>query len=256
MRTPLVVLICGLLAVRAGAQEIRGAVLDQVSGLPVAAAAVTLVGANERGLVQVLTDSAGTFALEADDAGSFLLKVRALGYRSLATKRVEVGYGELVVVALMLAVEAVPLDPLVVKARSHPPNPYLAGAGFYERRRLGGGAFLTREEIMRNRPDQLSDVIRSLPGIQAAPSGLPGRRSWSLNGRQSTRCQPTLVLDGLPTLVGGQVPLRSRDNPLDEAVTPRDIEGLEIYLGPAGVPTVFNVTNAACGAIVVWTRRK
>ena len=155
MRIPLLVLTCGLLATRAGAQEMRGTVVDQASGLPVAAATVTLVAANERGHAQALTDSAGAFALEAGDAGSFLLRVQALGYRSLATKRVDVGYGELVVVTLTLAVEAVPLEPLLVKARSHPPNPYLASSGFYERRRLGGGAFLTREEIMRNRPDQL-----------------------------------------------------------------------------------------------------
>ncbi len=256
LRAPLLALVCLLVGARARAQEIRGTVLDQTTRLPVAAASVSLVGAKERPITEVLTDSVGGFVLELDDAGAFVLEAHALGYAAVTSSRLEVAYGELVEVVLRLAADAVPLEPLVVKARSHPPNQYLENAGFYARRRAGVGTFLTRAEIMRGHPEELSDVLRQIPGLVGTPAGLPGRRAWSLNSRTGMRCQPVLVLDGLATLTGGQQPLRSRDTPLDDAVSPRDIEGLEVYLGPAGVPVNFNVSNSSCGAIVVWTRRK
>ncbi len=255
MRTPLALLACALLASGAGAQEIHGTVTDQATGLPVAAAALSLADGRGRLLGGAVADSAGSFVLDPGAAGEFTLSASAPGYRSVTSHLVPVGSGERVDVTLVLAVDAVPLQPLVVKGRSHPPSRYLETMGFYQRERAGIGTFLTRDEIMRDRPDRLSDVLREVPGLSVSEPA-PGPTAWVLGRRGGGRCQPALVLDGTLTLVGGRDTGRGRDIPMDEAVSPAEIDGIEIYLGPGAVPGPLNLTDTSCGVIVVWTRRK
>lgn len=259
MRLPHVLLAAAALGVApalADAQAIHGTVKDQTTGRPIVAASVFLVGHRNKDLEHVLTDSVGAFLFETDDPGPYNLRLQALGYKLTTAGPVEVTYGELVEVALDMAADAVPLQPLTVTARSHPPNRYLTEAGFYERKKAGQGVYMTREEIMRRGPEEFSDLMRTTAGMSVQPTGVGGRRGWSTTSRSMNRCQPTLILDGVPTMVGGQPPLRVRDQPLDDVVLPNDIQGLELYKGPATVPPEFNMHNAGCGVLVVWTRRK
>ncbi len=257
MRPLLPLLLLGSLPVAAAAQSVRGTVKDQATGRPIVAASVALLTDRGKVLERVLTDSVGGFLLEPDEAGSYALKASGLGYRESGTAAFPVSYGELVEVTLELAVDAVPLQPLTVQARSFPPNRYLADAGFYDRRRAGVGVFLTREQIMKRRPEEFSDLMRTISGMEVRPSGLAGRRGYTMSMRSNGQCQPALVLDGVPTLVGGQQPLRrGPDVPIDDVVMPRDIEGLELYKGGAGVPSEYNLNNAACGVLLIWTRHR
>ncbi len=258
MRARLVLsLLLAPLPAVAAAQSIHGTVKDQATGRAIVAASVELVAGKGKVLDKVLTDSLGAFLLEPDEPGAYALKASGLGYRDAVSASIPVRYGELVEVTLELAVDAVPLQPLTVEARSFPPNRYLADAGFYDRRRAGVGVFLTREDIMKRRPEEFSDLMRTIAGMEVRPSGVGGRRGYTLSMRTNGQCQPVLVLDGVPTLIGGQPPLRrGLDIPIDDVVAPRDIEGLELYKGAAGVPSEYNVNNAACGVLLVWTRRK
>ncbi len=255
MRAPLLLSLVLLAAPpAAAAQSVHGTVKDQATGRPIVAASVELVGARGKAVDKVLTDSTGAFLLEPDEAGSYSLKASGLGYRDAGTAAFPVSYGELVEVTLELAVDAVPLEPLTVEARSFPPNRYLTDSGFYDRRRAGVGVFLTRADIMKRRPEEFSDLMRSISGMEVRSSGPTGRRGYVMSTRANGQCQPVLVLDGVPTLVGGQQPLRGRDIPLDDVVSPGDIEGLELYKGAAGVPSQYNVNIAACGVLLIWTR--
>ncbi len=259
MRGPLLLPLLPVVALfpcALAAQSIHGTVKDEATGRPIVAASVELLTDRGKVLDRMLTDSAGTFLLEPYEAGSYALKASGLGYRETRTAPVPVAWGELVEVTVALAVDAVPLEPLTVTARSHPPNRYLADAGFYDRRRAGVGTFLTREDIMKRRPEEFSDLMRTIPGMEIRPAGVTGRTGYTMSMRTNGRCQPALVLDGVPTLIGGQQALRSRDLPLDFVLAPRDIEGLELYKGAAGVPSEYNVNNAACGVLLVWTRRR
>lgn len=237
------------------AQMIRGLVRDELTDRPVIAAQVTLLTAEGRKLDRTVTDSVGGFEIEPDLAGAYRLRLEAPGYRTSDSARVDVAYGELVEVTIRMAVDAVPLQPLTVTARSHPPSKYLEEAGFYERRKAGIGLYLTREDIMRRAPEVFSDLMRTVAGMTVQSSGATGRTGASMTIRSNGRCQPVLFLDGTHTLVGGVNP-RGRDTPLDDILIPRDIEGLELYRGSASVPAEFNRNIADCGALVVWTRRK
>jgi hypothetical protein len=240
----------------ANGQAIRGTVRDQTTGRPVVAASVWLLNHRNKDLEHVLTDSTGVFLVEPDDAGTYGLRLQALGYKATTAGPVDVTYGEMVEVSLELAADAVPLQPLTVTARSHPPNRYLTETGFYERKKSGQGVYMTREDIMRRAPEDFSDLMRTTTGMAIQPTGVGGHRGWTTTTRSTSQCQPTLILDGVTTNVGGQSPLRVRDIPLDDVLLPNDIQGLELYKGPATVPPQFNVNNASCGVLVIWTRRK
>lgn len=252
---PFVVFLAGLPS-GVPAQTIHGTVKDLATGRPVVAASVSLLSPKGKELDRVLSDSVGVFLLEPDEAGSYALKASGLGYRTSETGPVAVSYGELVEVTVELAVDAVPLEPLTVTARSFPPDRYLEESGFYDRRRGGAGTFMTREEIMRRRPEEFSDLMRSVAGMEVRTTGPGGRRGYTMAMRANGSCQPAVILDGTPTLIGGQQPLRGRDLPIDDVISPRDIQGLELYKGPAGVPPEYNLNNAACGVLLIWTRRK
>ena len=66
-------------------------------------------------------------------------------------------------------------------------------------------------------------------------------------------CRPSVVLDGVVLQPGGT---GSRgDLPLDALVNPFNIEALEVYPGPEGVPVQYSGYLSPCGAILVWSRR-
>lgn len=251
--------ICALLLAAAqplAAQTVRGVLLEDASGQPIVAATVSLLLGNGKADAHVSTDTTGAFVFEIDAPGAYRLKAERIGYRTATTDTFSIHPGELVEVTLRLAPDAVALAPLTVTARSYPPSPYLTNAGFYDRRKLGIGMFLTRAEIARRNTHRFSDVLRSVAGIRVDPAG-PGGRSRARSSRSLGRCQPLLVLDGVVTTVGGgRSMFRNPDVPLDDVLDPADIEGLEIYRGSSEVPTQFNISTADCGAILVWTRRK
>ncbi|HET9984559.1 MAG TPA: carboxypeptidase regulatory-like domain-containing protein [Longimicrobiales bacterium] len=237
-------------------QAIRGVLLEESSGRPIVAANISLLLRNGKADFHVSTDTAGAFLIETDAPGIYRLKADRLGYSAATTDTFHLHSGELVQVTLRLAPDAIALTPLTVTARSYPPSAYLTNAGFYDRKRLGIGTFMTRTEIARRNTHRFSDVLRSVAGMRIDPADAGGR-SRSRVARSIGRCQPLLVLDGVVTTIGGgRSMFRSADIPLDDVLDATDIEGLEIYRGSSELPMQYNVGTADCGAILVWTRRK
>ena len=56
-------------------------------------------------------------------------------------------------------------------------------------------------------------------------------------------CPPGYFVDGVPFVMYG---------PLNQAFSPAEIEGVEIYFG--NVPPQWGGTRAMCGVILIWTR--
>jgi hypothetical protein len=63
-------------------------------------------------------------------------------------------------------------------------------------------------------------------------------------------CAPTVVLDGAVVTVGG-----SRGSGDVNWVDPHNLEALEVYPSPAGVPVQYSGYMSPCGAILMWSRR-
>jgi hypothetical protein len=59
------------------------------------------------------------------------------------------------------------------------------------------------------------------------------------------------VLDGVVLRVGGT----GGSGSLDGLLNPFDIEAIEVYPSPAGVPVQYSGYMSPCGAIIAWSRR-
>lgn len=218
-----------------GTGGINGTVRD-ANGNPVVGAQITVGGTS----LVAESDDAGEFKLAKASAGATSLRIRRIGYKP-DTVRVDVLAGQTVPVAIVLSRVAVELAPLVVYGRKN-----LTGrlAGFYDRMSRGNGHYMTREQIERRNPHNMSDLFRMIPGARVQPTRFgDGRVTF-----RGSRNPPLVWLDGTP-LYAGEFNL--------DTVDPRSFEGIEIYSGPSSVPAEFQgnrTMSSANGTIILWSR--
>ena len=219
-----------------GTGGINGLVKDS-TGVPVVGAQVTVGGTT----LMAETDERGVFLLAKASPGETSIRVRRIGYKP-DTVRVSVLAGETHDVTIVLARVAVELEPLVVYGRKNVTGRL---AGFYDRLGRGMGHFLTREQIEKRNPMNMTDLFRMIPGARVETRGL-GNQAVRFRG---ARNPPLVWLDGTP-LYAGEFDL--------DSVDPRSFEGIEIYSGPASVPAEFlgnRIMSSTGGTIVLWTRQ-
>jgi Carboxypeptidase regulatory-like domain/TonB-dependent Receptor Plug Domain len=237
-------------AAQAKNARVAGAVVDRVNGAPVRGATVVFLG---DGRSQV-TDSTGTFRFEKLPMGIARFLVRADGFPHGALI-VALAQGEVIddnrveldSVTPLRVVETGPppsatngqmLAPVVVEGeRSLGPR----FANFERRRRTGAGQYITRDEITRRQYSSLQDIARGMRGVNVECSG--GSQGCQIRMvRAPMRCLPEYIIDD------------NVDNTFGPTMPVRDIEGMEVYTGPADVPGEYAGRNAGCGVIVIWSR--
>jgi TonB family protein len=188
--------------------------------------------------LRALTDEHGAFRLVAPTKGRMTLRVRRLGFRP---KLVTVS-GPADQVQVQLAVTAQSLAPVVVRAERGSYSGRLAG--YYQRlERRTRGQFITRADLERERPAQLTDMLQRNPGIRVT-RGRPSAQSVRMRGRD---CRPLIWLDGAPMSAG--------DVDLD-SFSPGSLEGIEMYLGSTDAPARYQAARgqSECGTILLWSR--
>jgi len=215
--------------------RVSGTVRDS-SGHPIAMVRLSAGGAH------TITDSAGRFSLAGLAAGPSPLLVRRLGFEPLdTTLTLVVGRWDTVAFVLALLPHDLPgittdMDAIL---RERLPD-------FYRHRTTGGGFYFDRRDIEARQPTYLSDLLRSLPGTRVMMDRT-GRGTLRMNRSSSgTRdCPPDIWLDGI----------RAEGLNVDD-VGIHDVEAVELYRGPAGLPPEFNdrLGRPSCGAVVIWTR--
>lgn len=232
---------------------LAGVVREAGSGEPLAEALVVLP---ERG-VGTYTDSTGRFAFADLPPGETVLEVRFLGRRS-EERTVRLRSHEVTEVDLSLATEAVEVPGLTVEAERRRRGRM---AGFHQRMEKGRGHFFTREELAKREGNQLHNILRAAPNINAVPCQYlrasrktpscyvldagGNRRPTSVQGGP---CVPQLFVDGRQTSMVG---LSQGINELRAS----EIEAIEVYASPSQVPARFaSGVRGSCGAVVVWTR--
>jgi hypothetical protein len=246
MNRTVIVCSCALLAVtslfstQGAAQErtqLVGTIRD-ADGAPIAGVDVAVPAA--RLLVQ--SDSAGRFVLRGLPVGATRVTARHLGYSPLAHE-VVVAAGAVDTLALVMTMQPRLLDAVEVSEREM--RRQIAIEEFYRRRvRSTGGVFITRDDIDDRHASRLSDVLRGVPGVAFVRSrGGSGIRlvTSSVNRRD---CVPQYWVDGV----------RMSNVEIDD-FSARDVEGLELYHGPATTPMRFSQgAVTSCGTVVIWTR--
>jgi hypothetical protein len=211
-----------------GPGEVIGQIRDQESGRPIEGVTVELVPANQT----VETDGQGNFRFQDVSTGAVLLRSRRVGYQPREDTTAAFP-GITVDVKLTLAAAAIPLDPIVVVARS----PFLAARGFYRRGESSNGFQAGRQEIEETTFNDLLPLFRRVSGVrmQRDRFGTP-----VLTNSRSRDCVLLTFIDGMrtPGFDMGTMP-------------PEHVEALEVYLG-VSVPMEY---DHSCGVVLIWTRR-
>jgi hypothetical protein len=243
----LAVLLLGLAPTWAAAQEPRerstrpilvtGRVVERGSGVSIPGARVVLEGAG----AESASDRQGLFQFLDVRPGTYVLRVEHIGYGPVSDslELTDPGHVDL---DIQLAPTPVELDPLVVAVR-YRGDPQIRD--FYERRRTGIGAYLTRADFEDGAVSRVTDAFRQVAGIRLVPrtaGGISVGQAVLLRGR----CRPAVYVDGTR--------LTTRGSTIDEILHPNDIEGIEIYRGPEA-PLQFSMGDEGCGSVVIWTRR-
>lgn len=196
------------------------------------------------------TDQYGRFSLEGVTAGSGIVEARAVGYmpgRSPITVRPDVAQQVDIVVGDSVTL----LDPVTVEGEY---EPYLTRIGFMQRRQRSLGHFLDTADVRKSGATRFEEVFRMVPGVQLRPNGsgmlveLNRGQGQILNRALANYCPPAYFIDGvfypLPPTQTPSVPL-----------VPAEILAIEVYSDMISAPPQYQRRDAACGIILVWTKR-
>jgi TonB family protein len=206
-------------------------------GRSISGAELTVDGTPVRGV----TDDRGELRFTAVRGGPATVRIRRLGFKPTS---VDVIIDQRVPATSIVTLSPIAqvLAPIVVKGGT---NYTGRMAGFYQRRDLGIGHFVSRERLERDNPAQLTDVFRRLPGVQITSTRtIRNAIRFRGNGGQ---CWPLVWLDGAP--------LPTAEFDLD-FLSPQSVEGIEVYSGVSQIPPQFMGARGlgSCGVIVVWSR--
>jgi carboxypeptidase family protein len=189
--------------------------------------------------VTVHTDSGGRFIIRSLAPGLFDLSVRRFSYTPM-TLSLEVTAGDTTDVDVTLTTAAELLPTVQVKGKEERKRQL---DGFEERRKRGLGHFITRSDIEARNPLVLSEMVHTVPGTQLTPTNIMGR--MTLRFARRSDCPPAYFVDG-QYLINYNI----------DDMNPRNVEGVELYAGFAGLPQEFakQMGVQACGVVVIWTR--
>lgn len=192
----------------------------------------------------VLTDSLGRFEVRRVPSGLLRLIVVADRFPR-ATFTLAFASGEIMERTLELdstttgePTPAVAIPEVRIEATA-PPPPWLRE--FERRRGTGRGQYVTRSEIEVRGANRLSDVVQAMRGVTLDCGGGGGACVIRMS-RAPLRCYPEYWVDGQPmnAMWAANIPIR-------------DIEAMEVYVGPTDTPAEFAGRTAGCGTIVIWT---
>lgn len=268
------------------AATLQGVVVETENGEPIPDVAVYIAGK----AFSTRTGRDGRFRLTGLEPGPHILVMRKIGYQPRGF-RFELTENHLTTIDLgNLGIErqSLELEEIVVRERGGGGRL----SGYYDRLDRSFGDFITRADIEKRNPLRSSEMFKTIPGVevrcrasdcqvgltrQARPLGQtvigtpPVREDATelgggiaqiarnqenvasdardvvagMAGRTSYFCPVQFFLDGVPY---------DGARGIDD-IAPDMIEGIEIYKGPAVTPVRYAKYGAACGVVLIWTRR-
>jgi hypothetical protein len=258
--------------------RIRGRVVDDSTGVPIAGAHVLLPGTKRT----TRTDSAGRYEFAGLAPETTLVMVAAPGFATDSTT-VAVRNRLVVNLEIRLAYERVNVLRLVdpqplpkVTTEAVAPDTRGRMEEFYARKLAGMGRFVDRETLAKWENRRTGDLFATVGSVQVKTGGM---KAWISNGRASDAscvfcrnpnmfaivseadfaagarpaCYMDVWLDGNRVYQFGMDP----PQPLFDVngLAPSTIEGIEVYVGAAQIPARYNTqVSSGCGVILIWTR--
>jgi hypothetical protein len=221
--------------VAAGAQTLRGRVLDSEMGHPVGGATVRIRGAR----TAATTDTLGWFEAADLPASDVEVTIEALGY-ARGTFRVTIPPSGTLDQDFALDFTGYRLPEVVVRGRAE--QLAVRYRDFELRRQRNLGAYFRWDDLLKKGSNTVGDALRTVRGVRIH-CDQDSFECYAVMAR-TPQCAPVWWIDG--------VEARS----FHENTPIRDIYGIEVYRGPGEVPGEFGGSNAACGVIVIWTKSR
>lgn len=216
-----------------GTSSIKGSIVavgDSGQRRPLEGARISLVGTDR----SVTTDAKGAFVLADLEAGQYTIQASAIGYSSM-TSPIRLKARETLEVEFEALAEAVVLPELTVKEQANY-GPF----DWIRRKAEGRGRYVTRQQLEERHHSTIPDALRMMAGVRIE---CRGNICVARMARAPRGCSPAFFMDGIPA------------DPAAMWLTPvTDIEGIEVYSGPAETPPELESAQARCGVIVLWTR--
>lgn len=214
--------------------RIVGQVVDRETRVPISGARVAVLGTARR----ATSDDQGRFIDDSLAAGRYVLQAKAIGY-SVGSRVVELRDGDTHEALFELDRLAEVLDTVVVRRSQTFAEARLRA---FERRRASGrGYFITAAQIEEQRPRDLSDLLRNVPGVRLTCRG--AARCTVRMARAPQECRPDFVVDGFPAT-----------NSTSVEMSLVGVIGIEVYRTLSETPMEFLRADNTCGTIVIWTR--
>jgi hypothetical protein len=237
------------------AQGVRGRLRDMEAGTPIVFGRMTLLDVDGQAVTVNVTDTEGAFLLLAPEPGQYWIEIESPFHRGYTDGPIFLAGTDTVSLTYDLMPLPVDLDELTVEAERR--SPRLTMEGVYDRREAGIGVHIDERTIRARQGGKVSDIVALLPMMELFPDTLFGRVRVLFRRRQFERfmgdgkrpppCFPQVFLNGALLAAGGDVP-----GDLD-IFSLADLEAIEVYESPAGLPGRFDGENARCGTIVLWT---
>jgi hypothetical protein len=247
-----------------------GLIRDARTGQGIEAADVRVQDTDYR----ALTNSNGFFAIPDVRPGLYAVTVGHLAYQDREVV-VRIDGGQVYQVDVDLEVDAIPLEGITVSVV--PPRLFGDMVDLQRRMEMGFGDFLVRRDLESrggtlasalqgrlgvrmvtggNRPGERYVVLRQARDITSIPASEQNGESLDAGPSELVQeyCFPSVWVDGhrFSTPRSGGI----GHDPVDfSQFLTLDIEAVEVYRGAASVPGEFGGGDAACGAVVIWTRR-
>lgn len=228
-----------------GDGRLRGRVVG-TNGRPVAGARLMLWGTG----LEATSDADGGFSLANLPGGTHTLEARAVGFTP-AEVPVDIVQGAPGATEVELMNFGITLDTVRVTGQRLYTSAH--EREFERRLRTGVGHVISAAEIEKRRPQVLTDLLRTVPGVMVLPGQRSGEDVFMRGGQAilgSGFCRPDFWIDGVRV---------SNDElfPVNSMVSTGEIRALEVYAHSALVPADL-ASVSGCGVIVVWTgaRRK
>lgn len=246
-----------VVAQEAAEGRLRVVVTDSATREPLARARVALLGGGGG-----VTGDDGRLGLEGVAPGARVVEVSHLGYTGRRVL-VRVAARQTAVMQVALAVAPVALPGIEATGVRALRTRLLLS--FYARASTGTGQYITRDQIERLNPREVSDLFKMVPGmvVQSAYTGDRlrmeggsvsggategrGRNSRVAGRARDAECPVLYFLDGTP--------LEVQDGVIDAEVDPVEVEGIEIYRRGTAAPPQFR-RGDNCGVILIWKRER
>jgi len=242
----------------AGAQSVflGSVVTDGDPAAPLPGAEITIPALN----FGARADSLGRFFFRDIPKGSFKVVIRRVGYNAIAINARFSG-SDTLAADFALIPSAVALDTVNVLGTATQYGKFLE---FEDRRAHGGGAFLTRVDLEREKDRQLGEIVARLPGLKVnrygaesavASSRYSGgmfRGGDSMDRRKGAPrgCYSQVYIDNVRVFSSDANEALFNIN----AIPASTIQGIEYYASREETPIQYASSRAECGTMLIWTR--